>query len=234
MEAQANIVTSAFLIADPARLAILVSLLDGRARPAGELARVAGVSPQTASSHLRKLVDGELLAVESEGRHRYYRLSSLQVAFALESLAAIETRRPLPPRPRAGMRRLQFARCCYDHLAGRVGVAMTQRMQALGLLAAAPDKRFDVTPSGRAWFSELGVEVDGLTAGRRGVATQCLDSTERQHHLAGPLGAQLMRCLCERGWLRRVAASREIQVTPRGWTGLRERLGIDAAALSAR
>ncbi|MDN7672446.1 helix-turn-helix transcriptional regulator [Burkholderia oklahomensis] len=233
MEAQSNIVTSAFLIADPARLAILVSLLDGRARPAGELARAAGVTAQTASSHLGKLLDGGLLAVETEGRHRYYRLSSPQVAVALESLAAIESRRPSPPRPRAGMQRLRFARCCYDHLAGRVGVAVTQRMQTLGLLAAASDKRFDVTPAGRVWFSELGVDVDGLVAGRRGIATQCLDSTERRHHLAGPLGTQLMRCLCERGWLRRVASSREVQVTPRGWTGLRERLGIDAIALSA-
>ncbi|AOI48235.1 hypothetical protein [Burkholderia oklahomensis] len=142
--------------------------------------------------------------------------------------------RTSPPRPRAGMQRLRFARCCYDHLAGRVGVAVTQRMQTLGLLAAASDKRFDVTPAGRAWFSELGVDVDGLVAGRRGIATQCLDSIERRHHLAGPLGTQLMRCLCERGWLRRVASSREVQVTPRGWTGLRERLGIDAIADDAK
>lgn len=232
MSAQANIVSSAFLIADPARLAMLVSLLDGRARPAGELARAAGVTAQTASSHLGKLLDGGLLAVETEGRHRYYRLSGGHVALALENLAAIGPHDPAPARSTApNARALRFARCCYDHLAGQMGVAVTQRLQARGLLVAEADKQFSITPDGHAWFAGIGLDTDALKPGRRGVARQCLDSTERRHHLAGPLGTGLMTCLCEKGWLRRTAASRAVQVTPDGWAGLKAQLGIDAAAL---
>ncbi len=233
MQANANIVSSAFLIADPARLAILVSLLDGRARPAGELARAAGVTAQTASSHLGKLLDGGLLSVETEGRHRYYRLADAHVASALEHLASIGPREPAPARTTAPhARALRFARCCYDHLAGRLGVTVTQRLQARGLIVAAADKRFEITPGGHVWFAALGIDTHALAAGRRGVARQCLDSTERRHHLAGPLGTQLLTCLCEQGWVRRTPSSRALDLTPRGWAGLHEWLGIDADALA--
>jgi DNA-binding transcriptional ArsR family regulator len=233
MQAHANIVSSAFLIADPARLAMLVSLLDGRARPAGELARAAGVTAQTASSHLGKLLDGGLLRVETEGRHRYYRLADAHVAFALENLAAIGPREPAPARATAPhARALRFARCCYDHLAGRLGVALTQQLQARGLIVAAADKRFEITPDGHAWFAGLGIDTGALASARRGVARQCLDSTERRHHLAGPLGTRLLACLCEQGWLRRTPSSRALDVTPRGWAELQARLGIDVDALA--
>jgi DNA-binding transcriptional ArsR family regulator len=231
MGPQPNIATAAFLIADPARAAMLMSLLDGRARPAGELAFAAGVTAQTASSHLGKLLAGGLLMVEAEGRHRYYRLAGSHVALALENLAAIgpadAVRRRSPSRE---AQRLQFARCCYDHLAGRLGVAVTQGLQVRGYILASADKRYDVTLDGIEWFGRMGLDVEKLRPNRRGLARQCLDWTEREHHLAGPLGVQFMNVLCSNGWLRRSESSRAMQVTPKGWTGLKEQLGVDAGS----
>ncbi|NPT58462.1 helix-turn-helix domain-containing protein [Paraburkholderia sp. 5N] len=233
MGPQPNIATAAFLIADPARAAMLMSLLDGRARPAGELAFAAGVTAQTASSHLGKLLAGGLLLVETQGRHRYYRLAGSHVAVALENLASIGPvvtvrRKPLSREAQ----RLQFARCCYDHLAGSIGVAITHSLQERGFLIAAADRQFDVTPAGIEWFGCMGLDVAKLRPNRRGLARQCLDWTEREHHLAGPLGVQLMSLLCSNGWLRRSESSRAIQVTPKGWTGLKEQLGLDAGSFT--
>lgn len=226
-----NIASAAFLIADPARAAMLMSLLDGRARPAGELAFSGGVTAQTASSHLGKLLAGGLLLVETQGRHRYYRLAGAHVALALENLASIgpaqAVRRSAPSRD---AQRLQFARCCYDHLAGSVGVVLTHRLQELGFLIPAADKQFEVTPAGIEWFAHMGLDVAKLRPTRSGLARQCLDWTEREHHLAGPLGVQFLSLLCSNGWLRRSTSSRAIQVTPKGWIGLKEQLGIDAAS----
>jgi len=229
MDALPNVASAAHLIADPTRATMLMVLTDGRARPAGELAFAARVTAQTASSHLGKLLAGGLLAVETEGRHRYYRLAGSHVAIALEHLAAIgpaETVRRKPLSREA--QHLQFARCCYDHLAGRVGVTVAQALQARGYLVAAGDKQFEVTPTGIAWFTRMGLDVAALKPTRRGMARQCLDWTERQHHLAGPLGVQFMALLCAKGWLRRHKGSRAVQVTPQGWAGLKEQLGIDS------
>ncbi|WP_205962385.1 ArsR/SmtB family transcription factor [Paraburkholderia phosphatilytica] len=232
MNTQPNVSAAASLIADPARASMLMLLADGRARPAGELAYAAGVTAQTASSHLGKLLSGGLLAVETEGRHRYYRLADPQVAAALENLAAIGPatavrRKPLSP----DAKRLQFARCCYDHLAGRVGVAVTQALQQRGFLIAAADKQFQVTPAGVEWFGSVGLDVASIKSSRRGLARQCLDWTERQHHLAGPLGRQFLSALCSDGWLRRSKTSRSVDVTPKGWASFREQLGVDADAV---
>ncbi|GAB0119969.1 ArsR/SmtB family transcription factor [Acidisoma sp. 7E03] len=232
MDPQPTLATAAFLIADPARAAMLTRLLDGRAQPAGELAHAAGITAQTASSHLGKLLAGGVLTVESEGRHRYYRLAGPHVALALETLAAIGpagTVRRRAPSPEA--QRLHFARCCYDHLAGRLGVALTQALEARGLLAALPEKRYAVTAEGAAWFARLGLDVGQIKPSRRGLARQCLDWTEREHHLAGPLGTQFMSLLCAQGWLRRTAASRAVEVTPKGRIALKEQLGVDAGSL---
>ena len=233
MDTQPNLAATAFLISDPARAAMLMALTDGRARPAGELAYTAGVTAQTASSHLGKLLEGGMLSVETEGRHRYYRLAGPHVALALEHLAAIAP--PTRRKPLSGQaRHLQFARCCYDHLAGQVGVAVTQALQDRGYLAASQDKRFEVTPAGLAWFARMGLDVAALKPTRQGLARQCLDWTERQHHLAGPLGVQFLDLLCNKGWLRRSSSSRAVQVTPPGWAGLKEQLGIDADAIESR
>jgi len=224
---QPNLSAVAALLADPARATMVMALIDGKARPAGELAYAAGVTAQTASSHLGKLLDGGFLAVETEGRHRYYRLAGPHIAAAIEGLAAVG---PASPRRKAlgrEARRLRFARCCYDHLAGQVGVATTQALGRRGFIAEAPDKQFSVTEDGAAWFAGLGLDMAGLKPTRRGLARQCLDWTEREHHLAGPLGVRLLARFCAIGWLRRSASSRAIEVTPRGRAALREQLGVD-------
>lgn len=230
----ANIALPAALIGDPARAAILAALCDGRAQPASALAYAARVTPQSASNHLAKLLEGGLLAVEAEGRHRYYRLASPQVAAAMEALAHLAPRlrsldAPLTPKAR----RLRFSRSCYDHLAGRLGVAIAAELEARNYLAA-PDqasKRYAVTASGRRWLHEFGVEVDALKPTAAGLARRCLDWTERRHHVAGPLGAALMARLLALGWLSRDGASRAIGVTPTGISELRRALEIDALDL---
>lgn len=229
--------TTAALIADPTRALMLTVLLDGRALPAGELAYAAGVTPQTASSHLAQLMAGGLLAVEREGRHRYYRLAGAEVAEALEYLAAIQPalcqapprRKPLGPRARE----LQYCRRCYDHLAGRLGVALTRGLVARGYLAPASDKQFAVPEAGRSWFLEIGLEFDTLRPTRRGLARQCLDWTEREHHLAGPLGVGLLATMCDNGWLLRSKETRAIRITPKGHAELKRHLGVEALLVVA-
>lgn len=227
MPSYLNLSATAFLIADAARACMLTALADGRALPAGELAHAAGVTAQTASSHLAKLLDGGLLSVEQQGRHRYYRLAGPDVGAALESLAVISTQR-IVRRKSAGTqaRGLRLARCCYDHLAGQVGVAITEFMVDRGYLSRGNEKRFEVTPLGAAWFGRLGLEIRTLTPGRHGIAWQCLDWTERRHHMAGPLGVQFLALLGSKGWVKRTPSSRALQVTPEGWIGLRDEMGL--------
>ncbi|MBV6307306.1 ArsR family transcriptional regulator [Candidimonas humi] len=232
MDSLPNISSVAFLIADPTRAAMLLSLMDGRARPAGELAYSAGVTAQTASAHLSKLMDGGMVLCEKEGRHRYYRLAGPQIAQALEQLASIRPavrRKPLSRQARE----LHEARCCYDHLAGRLGVAVTRALVEHRYLVPGEDKLYEVTDRGRAWFGSVGVDVSSLKPTRRGIARQCLDWTERSHHLAGPLGVQFMAAMCRSGWLRRSRSSRLVQVTPAGWEGLRQQLGVDERAVQS-
>jgi DNA-binding transcriptional ArsR family regulator len=234
MAYEPNVASVASLIADPARAVMLTALVGGRALPAGELAYASGVTAQTASSHLSKLLAGGLLAVEAQGRHRYYRLAGSQIAQLLEQLAAI---RPTGPVRRKALsaepRKLRFARCCYDHLAGQLGVAITRALQEQRFVVAAPDK-FEVPPAGQTWFRNIGLEIAALKPTRRGLARQCLDWTERGHHLAGPLGVGLLRLLCARGWLRRARQSRAILITPEGWLELKRQLGIDERSLRSR
>jgi hypothetical protein len=209
---------------------MLNALLDGRALPAGELAFAAGVTPQTASSHLGKLLDGGLLTVESEGRHRYFRLAGAHVAEALERLAAIQPSEPVRRRaPTREATALRSARSCYNHLAGRLGVAVTGALQEKSLILPAADKRFELTDSGVHWFRSFGIDVAALKPGTRGIARQCLDWTEREHHLAGPLGVSLLAAFCDRGWLRREKSGRALQITPIGRSELKARLGVDVS-----
>ena len=140
----------AALIAEPARAAILLALFDGRALPAGELAFAAAITPQTASTHLAKLLAGGLLACETQGRHRYYRLAGAHVAQAIEYLSAIAPQAPCKPLDRQAQG-LRFARCCYNHLAGQLGVAVTQALEHNGYLRAVSDKHFEVLPEGQQW-----------------------------------------------------------------------------------
>jgi DNA-binding transcriptional ArsR family regulator len=219
--------STAFLIGDNVRAAMLTALLDGRALPAGELAYASGVTAQTASSHLAKLLGGGLIAVEREGRHRYYRLAGPHVAQALEYLAAI--------RPQESIRRkalslkgreLRFCRCCYDHLAGQVGIAVTQALERRDYIRPVADKEFEVTQAGIQWFHGIGLDICSIKSKRKGLARQCLDWTERRPHLAGPLGVHFMTVLCATGWLRRLPVSRVVHVTPKGWAEFKRHLNL--------
>ena len=207
---------------------MLSVLLDGRALPAGELASAAGVTPQTASSHLSKLLAGGLVTVESQGRHRYYRLAGTPVAQALEQLAAIRPEPAATPRAFSPEgQRLRYCRSCYDHLAGQVGVALTRGLETMNYLRPRDARRFDLTPSGAEWLAFIGVEARALSAARRDLARRCLDWTERRYHLAGPLGVELLRALCASGWLRRTQGSRAVEVLPTGRRELKLQLGVD-------
>jgi DNA-binding transcriptional ArsR family regulator len=232
MSHQPNVAAAASLLADPARALMLIALLDGRAMPAGELAYAAGVTAQTASSHLAKLLAGGMLMVETEGRHRYYRLAGPHVAQAIEQLAVIEPAGPVRRKAlTAQARELQLARCCYDHLAGRLGVAVARAFEDRGFLVPVADKQYAVTPAGTAWFAAIGLDMAVVKPSRRGLARQCLDWTERTHHLAGPLGVRFMSVLCERGWLRRAPSSRAVTVTPIGRMELKRHLGVEEETL---
>ncbi len=214
------------LVGDRARATILTELLDGRALTAMELAARAGVTPATASVHLARLLDGGLLAVLPQGRHRYFRLRSREVARALETLAG------LAPRPAArghsGPGRpgeLRFARTCYDHLAGWLGVAFENTLVDRKLLQ--PDgSAYRVTPKGSAWLVSFGVDAHAARQARRSFLRPCLDWSERRHHLAGALAQSLLDRLIDRGWLARQREERALDVLPAGRRGLRRELGI--------
>ncbi|WP_330231822.1 winged helix-turn-helix domain-containing protein [Nocardia sp. NBC_00508] len=223
----------AALLADRTRADICLALLDGRAWTAGELARHTGVAPSTTTEHLNRLLDGGLLIERRQGRHRYVQLAGAPVAELLEAMVA-----HLNPSDSAatGLRTATVAaalargRTCYDHLAGRLGVVVTDAMTARGLLDS--DGGFALTASGLDWLTgPMGVEPAALHATRRPIARPCLDWTERRVHLGGSAGAHLCRRLGELAWIKRVGTGRAVRVTVRGEAGLAEVLGIDPMAL---
>ncbi|MEU8758198.1 winged helix-turn-helix domain-containing protein [Streptomyces sp. NPDC048659] len=229
--ASRDLAAFAALFADETRAAFLLALLDGRAWTAGELARHARVAPSTASGHLGRLVAGGVLAEERQGRHRYVRLADPGVAHLVEELTARSA--PAAPEPPRGLRAVNAGRAmargrtCYDHLAGRLGTTLTDALTARGLLRQ--DTGFALTDRGLAWFAELGVPL--VPKGRRPLARGCLDWTERRPHLAGLAGAELCRYALDAGWCVRIGSERAVRVTPEGERELRERLGVDPAAL---
>jgi DNA-binding transcriptional ArsR family regulator len=224
MLADAEISVPAALIGDPTRATFLTALCDGRALPASELAQRAGVSPSTASVQLAKLVEGDLLETERNGRHRYYRLADPSIATAIESLAVIAPRRPASSLRQARVgSELQAARTCYDHLAGALGVALFDSLQRQRLLTP----ELEVTRRGAKRFGELGLDVDELGKRRRPLARRCLDWTERRHHLAGSLGAALADRCFELGWVERLPSSRAVRVTDKGRRGLARALAVE-------
>jgi hypothetical protein len=199
----------------------LWTLIDGRARPAGELAFAANVSAQSASGHLSRLVRAQLLQVEAQGRHRYYRLAGHPVALALESLAAVAPRpatRALPA-SRSTPPALRFARTCYDHLAGELSVRLLAQMEKKGMLIRA-EKRFELSPAGTRAFAGFGIDLDAARTAKRQFACGCLDWSEREFHLGGALGAALLQQFLDRRWLMRVPKTRMLQLTPQGRDGL--------------
>ncbi|MBZ0320146.1 MAG: helix-turn-helix domain-containing protein [Anaerolineae bacterium] len=230
MSIEPDLSTIAALIGEPARAAILSALMGGQALPASELAYRAQITPQTASSHLHKLVEGGLLSMTTTGRHRYYRLKNAEVGHALEALAIIA---PLPQRKlrheSAELQAMRFARTCYDHLAGSLGVAITEALLHQGILESKGDD-FEVTPHGLQWLPTWGIEIETLHKSRRALARPCLDWSERRYHLAGVLGAMIANKLFERKWIVRVPEGRTIQLTEVGREQLRCELGINLAS----
>lgn len=212
------------LLADPSRAGILLALMDGSARPAGELGELAGVAPATASAHLRKLVDGGLLDVHAQGRHRYYRLAGEEVAHLVETLALAGTRAPAATSATHADPQLRRARTCYQHLAGQLGVALFERLRQREALQIDADA-LRLSPRGASWLQEIGL-LQPADAIARLPGRGCIDWTERRFHLAGPLGTQLTRRLIDIDWLRRRPDSRALAPGHAGRDGLRE-LGID-------
>jgi len=216
-----HIARIAALIGDSARAEMLSALMGGQALTATELAAVAGITKQTASVHLAKLIEARLVALEVQGRHRYHRLADGDVAQLLESLMGVAFRAGAV-RWHAGPREpaLRAARVCYDHLAGDAGVALYDGLIERGLLQH-DDETLLPTPAGERFFSGLGVDVSALGNSRRVMCRTCLDWSARRHHLAGALGAALLAALYARGGARRVKGSRAVEITPTGWAALR-------------
>jgi len=214
-------------IGEPARARMLYHLVDGRARTSTELAVVAEVSPSTASVHLQRLKAQRLVKMFAQGKHRYYSLDRPEVASTLESLYVLAggTGKVWAPNT---PHRLRGARTCYDHIAGTLGVSLYDRFIALSWLAASrrPDGSCDVAASGRTGFQTLGIDVDAVRDTRRRFAFACLDWSERRPHLAGALGAALLRQLLQRRWVARELDSRALRITAGGRRELIERLGI--------
>ncbi|CAL9409731.1 hypothetical protein SUDANB176_01641 [Streptomyces sp. enrichment culture] len=228
----AGLARLAGLIADETRAACLLALLDGRAWTAGELARHAGVAASTLSEHLGKLVAGGLLSEERQGRHRYVRLADPTAAQLVEDLAArvapgTAVRRPRTLRESTAGSAMARGRTCYDHLAGRLGIAVTDAFTTRGLLRQ--DTGFALTDAGLRWFDTAGVALD--RRGRRPLARACLDWTERRPHLAGVAGAALCRHALQARWCVRIGSERAVKVTDTGERALSELLGIEAEAL---
>jgi len=217
----ADLASVGALLAEPARARVLLALSDGRSLPASVLAAEAGVAPSTASHHLARLAAGRLIDVVTRGRHRYYSLAGPEVADLLEAVARIAPAQPVRSL-REGTRAhaLRYARHCYDHLAGRLGVALADALERQGLLTVT-EAAYTVTDLGAERLGCLGFE---LSAGE--AARACRDWTEQRSHLAGPVGRSLLKGLLERGWLEPHGKGRALRVTKAGGVALPTVLGV--------
>ena len=257
MQGEADISVPAGLLADPARARLMMALADGRALPASVLASEAGVAPSTASAHLAKLRAAGMLDVREQGRHRYYRIADPRVVQAIEVLAQLAPRAPVRSlRDGTRANALRRSRLCYDHVAGRLGVAWRVALRSAGRLCgvgslisggaisggdgrhhpdvagtdrlSAPghDVNYRLTDRGSALMSEFGIDLDALFAARRPLIRYCLDWTEQQHHLAGSLGAAITARMLGIGWLQPMSIPRAVRLTPAGRDALAERFGV--------
>jgi DNA-binding transcriptional ArsR family regulator len=207
-----RIATTAAMLADPSRAAMVLALMDGRSRSAKKLALDAGVTPQTATVHLKKLVAGNILLWQGSGREKYFRIAGREVAQAIEALSELGGG-PLTP----AAREIRFARCCYDHLAGQLGVSVTERLMQ----------------PGNAVLANLGIDVQQLENSRRPLFRCCTDWTERRPHIAGALGAALLHDYKQRRWLMAVRDSRKLEVTPLGRAMFIKMIGVEEGLFGA-
>ena len=220
----------AALMGDPARASMLQLLMDGRAHTASDLAHAAGVTAQTASGHLARMVEANLLAARAQGRNRFYRLASGEVAHVMESLMALAGESVPPASKSAAWRRdpdLRFCRTCYDHLAGQVGIAVTDSLTQHGHLEPEGARDWKLTHSGELFCRRLGVDVDGAQqAGTRHFARQCLDWSERRPHISGALGAAIADTFFKKGWAERLRRGRTVRLTDSGRRALNGHFGV--------
>ena len=227
MVAAANLVEVAALVGDTARATMLAALMGGESLTGTELAFLARISRPTASEHLARLVDARLLAVTRKRRFAYYRIASPLVAQMLESLKAVAAIE-VPPRHQsrsAADDAVRFARTCYDHIAGTVGVAIADALSAGGHVVLSDDGG-ELTDSGARLLARFGTALAPKPKQRRIYCRPCLDWSERRFHIAGHVGAEICRCCLERGWLTRMRDTRALQLTPEGRTGLAETFGV--------
>ena len=228
MKSGPDIALVASLLGDPARANMLSALIGGQALTAGELARHAGVTPQTASSHLAKLVAGGLISARRQGRHGYFALSGADVAQVMEGLMGLAARTGrLRTRPGPRDPELRRARVCYDHLAGELGVALKEGLIVSGRLEE-DGEALRPTRAGAAFLGDIGIELETLGQGRRPLCRACLDWSERRSHLAGALGAALLDRIYQRGWAARVPGERIVRFTPGGLEAFRATFAASA------
>lgn len=222
--ANPNVAIIASLVSEPSRAAILTVLLDGRFHTAGELAYAAGIKPQTASFHLAKMVDANVVHVDKQGRHRYYGIRDQEVAHTMESLLTIA-----PPLKVKSFKQstedkaLRYARTCYDHIAGNVGVQLADSLKNSGILS----EEFIVTEKGIQFFQSFQVDLHQIKKKRRSFCHKCLDWSERRHHIGGALGNALLERFLELNWVERIPKTRAIKITPKGRQGFKETFLMD-------
>jgi DNA-binding transcriptional ArsR family regulator len=225
---EADVAAAAALLAEPARAAFVVAVMNEGPLPASELAARARVAPSTASEHLARLVDGRLLVGTRRGRHRYYALTDPRVAQAVEALAVIAPQTPVRSLREATRSELiREARTCYDHLAGRLGVAVARGLERTSMLVRR-DETYELGPSAESRFGELGIDLDAVARARRPLLRGCLDWSERELHVAGALGAALTARLFELGAIERRNGSRAVAITDDGRDLFRSTLGVEA------
>ncbi|SDP99239.1 transcriptional regulator, ArsR family [Mucilaginibacter sp. OK268] len=217
---------AAALFGEPARAAMIWELFDGKPVSAGDLAIAANITPQSASSHLKKLVESGILKMQKQGKHKYFVYANPEIAVAVETLSNIFS---APKELNSAQRDVRAARSCYDHLAGLAGVLVTEALLKKGFITDHPDhlKEFSVTPQGLSWFKELEIEVPQLIVAKRPLALKCIDWTEKTPHLAGGLGAAMLQYFLKEGWFRKIYQKRNLLITSKGEFELKQRLNID-------
>lgn len=217
----------AALIGEKSRAIMLWNLLDGRAYTATELAISANLSFQAASNHLSQLIIAGLLAVEKQGRHKYYRFANERVAQTIENIAGLMHLPSFPVTSNHSIDTgIKYARTCYDHLAGKIGVRLTNSLLRHKLLLAYTD-RYEVSHAGGKWFADIGIDIEIVQKQHRKFAYPCLDWSERNHHLGGALGAALLHAMLEQDWIRRMKHSREVLITGKGKSEMKRLLKLD-------
>jgi DNA-binding transcriptional ArsR family regulator len=226
LKANASVAKVAKLVSESSRAAILTILLDGRFHPVTDLANKVGIKPQTASYHLAKMVEANVIEVETHGRHRYYGICNPEIAQVMESLLQIA-----PPikiksfKESKEQEALRQARTCYDHIAGSLGVKITNALVENQFLREG-EKEFHVTDAGAAFFQTLQIDINPLKKKRRKFCNKCLDGSERRHHLAGALGKAMLERLLELNWIQRTPNSRALKITTIGEKELPKKFGI--------